>query len=184
MKKTFYETMWSILEKQGILQNWFDEGLLVTKKNTTFWTPKALEILGLEESIGGVNLSDQPGNKPREVEPTVKVNQALTDLCVKLAAKFSLKEIGVSGKGGNVKAIEKKMTGFKKEFDYTDQEILTAVDLYLADQKRTGNMRFVQEAHYFVSKMIDKVPVSNLAKWCEEVRNGNSGKRYTSHTVL
>jgi hypothetical protein len=176
--------MWSLLKKQGILQQWFDEGLLITKKNTTFWTPKALEILGLEESIGGVNWSDEPGNKAREVEVTLIVDQALTDLCSKFAAKFSLKEIGISGKGGNVKAIEKKMTIFKKEFDYTEQEILTAVDLYLSDQKKTGNMRFVQEAHYFVSKMIDKVPVSNLAKWCEEIRNGNSGKRYTSHTVL
>jgi len=78
MKKTFYETMWSLLEKQGILQQWYDEGLLVTKKNITFWTPKALELLGLEESIGGVNLNNQaPTTKAKEVTSS-KATEMLT----------------------------------------------------------------------------------------------------------
>lgn len=89
--------MWSLLEKQGILQQWFDEGLLVTRKNTTFWTPKALEILGLQESIGGVNLSDQKGGKPRKVQIELP-----DDWIQNFASKFSAKAIAVSGKGGNI----------------------------------------------------------------------------------
>jgi hypothetical protein len=182
MKKTFYEIMWSLLEKQGTLQEWFDEGLLVTRNNTTFWTPKALDILGLEESIGGVNLSDKPGKKPREVE----VNVEFISLCTNYANKFSARAIGVKGKGGNLPAVTKKMQQFVKDYDYTSDEILAAVDLYLADLKKTNAMRYVQEGHYFISKLIDKVPVSNLAKWCEEARNnkGGTNKGYTSHTVL
>jgi hypothetical protein len=171
--------MWSLLEKEGILQKWFDDGLLVTKKNTTFWTPKALELLELKESLGGVNLSDKPGPKAREV--TVDIDEAA--FVADLAAKFSAKSIGIAGKGGNLRAISKKMQEFRKEYDYTNEEILAAVDLYLENQKRTNSMGFVQEAHYFISKLQGGVQVSNLSKWCEEVRNGNN-KRYTSHTIL
>lgn len=172
--------MWSLLEKQGILQQWFDEGLLVTKKNTTFWTPKALEILGLQESIGGVNLSDKPGGKPREVKIGLP-----DDLIQNFTAKFSAKAIGVAGKGGNAAAVTKKMQKFLTEYDYTFEEILKAVDLYLADLRKTNALRYVQEAHYFISKIHNGVNVSNLAKWCEEVRANKGGdKGYTSHTVL
>lgn len=169
--------MWSLLEKQGILQQWFDEGLLVTKKNTTFWTPKALELLGLEESIGGVKLSDEePKKKARTVAvPTI-------DWIEEFAEKFSVKNIGVAGKGGNIKAITKKMQQFLLEYDYTKEEILTGVDLYLSNLKRSNNMTYVQEAHYFISKIHNGVLVSNLAKWCDEGKNNN--KRYTSHTIL
>ncbi len=171
--------MWSLLEREGILQKWFDEGLLVTSKNTTFWTPKALEILELEESIGGVNLSDKPGPKAREVE----INLEEIEFAGKFASKFSAKAIGIAGKGGNIKAVRKKLQEFHKDYDYTEEEILAAVDLYLDNQKRTNSMGFVQEAHYFISKLQGGVQVSNLSKWCEEVRNGNN-KRYTSHTIL
>ena len=172
--------MWSLLEKEGILTRWFDEGLLVTKKNTTFWTPKALEILGLKESIGGVNLSDEPGPRAREVE--VKLPE---DWIQDFANKFSAKAIGVPGKGGNIAAVTKKMQKFLKDYDYTSEEILKAVDLYIADLRKTNALRYVQEAHYFISKIHNGVNVSNLAKWCEEVRANKGGdKGYTSHTVL
>jgi len=182
MKKTFYETMWSLLEKQGILQQWYDEGLLVTKKNITFWTPKALELLGLEESIGGVNLNNQaPTTKAKEVTSS-KATEMLTWLD-DFAIKFSVKNIGVAGKGGNMKAIAKKMHLFLSEYDYTKEEILAGVDLYLDNLKRTNSMAFVQEAHYFISKIHGGITISNLSKWCDEARNGNN-KRYTSHTIL
>lgn len=177
MKKTFYETMWSLLEKQGVLQQWFDEGLLVTRKNTTFWTPKALEILGLEESIGGVKLNEEVPQKPKTVTvPTI-------DWIDEFALKFSVKNIGIAGKGGNIKAITKKMQQFLQENDYTKEEILAGVDLYLSNLKRSNSMAYVQEAHYFISKVQSGVQVSNLAKWCDEARNGNS-RPYTSHTIL
>ena len=182
MKKTFYETLWSLLEKQGILQQWFDDGLLVTRKNTTFFTPKALEILGLEESIGGVKLSDEePKQKPREV--TLGPITEMLGWIDEFAAKFSVRNINVAGKGGNIKAIIKKMQQFLSEYDYTKEEILAGVDLYLDNLKRTNSMAFVQEAHYFISKVHAGVTVSNLSKWCDEARNGNT-KRYTSHTIL
>lgn len=179
MKKTFYETLWSLLEKQGTLQQWFDEGLLVTKKNTTFWTPKALEILGLEESIGGVKLStEEPPKRPREVV----LHDSMLEWIEEFANKFSAKNIGIPGKSGNMKAIIKKMHQFQLEYDYTKEEILAGVDLYLDSLKRNNNMTYVQEAHYFISKIHNGVAVSNLAKWCDEGKNSN--KRYTSHTVL
>ena len=167
------------MEKQEILQKWFDEGLLITKKNTTFWTPKALEILELKESLGGVNLSNEPGPKAREVAVSVEDIAFATDF----AAKFSARSTGIAGKGGNLRAISKKMQEFRKEYDYTKEEILASVDLYIDNQKRTNSINFIQEAHYFISKLQGGVQVSNLAKWCDEVRNGNN-KRYTSHTIL
>ena len=119
--------MWSLLEKQGILQKWFDEGLLVTKKNTTFWTPKALELLGLEASIGGVNLSDEePKKVARVVTPSVVVG--LLDWVDEFANKFGAKNIGIAGKGGNMKAIVKKMHQFLSEYDYTKEEILKMIE--------------------------------------------------------
>lgn len=182
MKKTFYETLWSLLENQGILQKWFDEGLLVTRKNTTFWTPKALELLGLEESIGGVNLSDEePKKKPREV--TVSLNESI-DWLEDFLVKFSVKNIGISGKSGNIKAVSKKMSIFLKENDYTKEEILLAVDLYIQTLKKSNNLQFIQEAHYFISKQHNGIVVSNLSKWCEEVRNSGGNKKYTSHTLI
>jgi hypothetical protein len=174
--------MWSLLEKQGVLQTWYDEGLLVTKKNITFWTPKALELLGLEESIGGVNLNNEaPKTKAREV--TSPNPAEMLTWIDEFALKFSVRKIGVAGKGGNMKAIAKKMHQFLSEYDYTKEEILAAVDLYLENLKRSNSMAFVQEAHYFISKVHNGVQVSNLSKWCDEVRNGNN-KRYTSHTIL
>lgn len=173
--------MWSLLEKQGILQEWFDEGLLVTRRNTTYWTPKALEILGLEESIGGVNLSDNPGPKPREVS-TVDLN---TEFLESYVSKFNYKNLGIAGKGGNIKAVAKKMKEFLKEYDYKESEILKAVDMYIESLKKSNSLPYVQEAHYFISKLdASKIAVSNLAKWCEEVRTGNGNKGYTSHNVL
>lgn len=182
MKKTFYETLWSILEHQGVIDNWIEEGLLLKSRNTYSWSPKALQLVGLEASLGELKVTSEP--QPVSPQPTKKKSlddeiEWLKDFLV----KFSVRNIGIAGKSGNVKAVTKKMNQFLIDYDYTKEEILSAVDLYIANLKKTGSMAYIQEAHYFVSKIIGSVQTSNLAKWCEEVRGGNS-QQYTSHTIL
>jgi len=177
MKKTFYEILWSLLEKEGIKDKWIEEGLLVSTKNTYSWSPKALDLLRLEASIGELRVDENV-----KVSPKVKVAVDLSWID-DYVVKFSHKKIGIAGKATDKKTVLKKMENFMLEYDYTIEEILGGTDLYVDNLLSTGNINFVQECGYFISKVVDKVPTSNLAKWCEEFRNGGA-KRYTSHNIL
>jgi hypothetical protein len=62
------------------------------------------------------------------------------------------------------------------------QDVIEATNLYIATLKKQGSIRFVRECGYFISKKIDGVDQSDLAKWCEEYKDG--GQNYSSHTLL
>lgn len=200
MKKPFYEVLWHMARKEGFISKLLEEGYLINTQNTYAWTPKAQDLIGLE-SVVGVFVSDEDASE-EDVEytgstleeslvgkKTTRKRKPVEEKEIiwleEFMAKFSVKNIGVSGKSSNKRAVLKKMNQFLSDYDYTKEEILEATDSYIVNLKGTNSMKFIQESHYFISKLIEGVPTSNLAKWCEEVRNnGGSSKRYTSHTIL
>ena len=177
MKKTFYEILWSLIEKDGIKDKWIEEGLLIATKNTYSWSPKALDLLRLEASIGELKVDDQVKLSPK-ARVVVDLSWIEDYVC-----KFSHKKIGIAGKATDKKTVLKKMEKFMLEYEYSVEEILGATDLYVDNLLTSKNINFIQECGYFISKVIDGVVTSNLAKWCEEYRNGGA-KRYTSHNIL
>ena len=177
MKKSFYEIAWSLLEKEGLVEKWINEGLLISSKGTLSWTPKTLENLHLTESVGVLKTSV----KADKTSPKEEVEILWVD---EFMFKFSYKKIGIPGKAGDKKAVLKKLTKFMLDYDYTKEEIFLAIDLYVDNLLRTNSMKFIQECGYFISKTVEGVTTSNLAKWCVEARNGGNAQRYTSHNVL
>ena len=84
MKLTFYEVLWKILEKDRKLEEWVALGLLVEKQNEWYWTPEALEELGVESALSLTTNSDW-----------IKT----------YSEKFSKKNIGIIGKTSTPKQI-------------------------------------------------------------------------------
>ena len=77
----------------------------------------------------------------------------------------------------------KRLIKFLNEYDYSLDEIAKATDLYINTLKEQGSIRYIRECGYFISKKIDGVEQSDLAKWCEELKNG-TGPAYNSHQIL
>jgi hypothetical protein len=189
MKKTFYEILWSLAAKEGLLDKWKTEGILLENNLTYAWSPIALEKLGLLASIGELSKDDNselildsehqliPKTEKQKKEPNV-------DWIDEYIAKFSAKKIGVPGKAGDKKGVVVKMKKFLQEYDYTREEILGAVDLYIDNLHKTASIRFIQECGYFISKTTDGVKKSNLSVWCDEYRRSGGSKRYTSHNII
>lgn len=163
-KKSFYDALWLLCQKEGLVDRWIEEGLIGKSKNTFYFTPAAKERLDINEIIG----------KKVEVEDFTWV--ADYNEC------FDKKSVGVSGKKTELGAVMGKMAQFCKKYDYTPEEIVTATQVYVKYAMENYGADKLQESHYFISKKIDGVDVSNLAKWCEEMRT--NGKQYTSRRVL
>ena len=177
MKKSFYEIAWSLLEKEGLVTKWINEGLLIESRGTLAWSAKTLENLHLKEAVGVLKITtktDKTSSKEEIEIPWIE----------EFMFKFSYKKTGIPGKAGDKKAIVKKLTKFMTDYDYTKEELFLAVDLYMDNLLRTNSMKFIQECGYFISKTVDGIITSNLAKWCVEARNGGNTQRYTSHNVL
>jgi len=195
MKKTFYEILWSLAEKEGLLSKWKEDGYLIVNKQTYSWSPKALDKLGLSASIGELVIKSDEDNLPtsenfnlsttiEQVSKSKKTEDNFTiDWIDDYMFKFSQTKIGVPGKAGDKKDVVKKMSKFLKDYDFTKDEILKAVDLYIGNLVSNNAIRFIQECGYFISKRVEGITKSSLATWCTEVRNGG-GKKYTSHNVL
>jgi hypothetical protein len=60
--------------------------------------------------------------------------------------------------------------------------VLLATDLYINNLRKTGSLQYIRECGYFIYKKVDGVDQSDLAKWCEEGKDG--GTTYSSHRVL
>ena len=89
----------------------------------------------------------------------------------------------MSGKTTDKVSVVKRLIKFLQEYDYTLADIAKATDLYINTLKSQGSIKFIRECGYFISKKIDGVEQSDLAKWCEELKNG-SGPAYNSHQIL
>ena len=182
MKKTFYEVLWALLQKEKMIDKWIYEEKLLHNGTTYSWTPKALEDLDFSKSIGELI---SPSSNPTPVTnqtPKKEVVISATWLA-EFVAKFSAKNLGVSGKTTDKSSVVKRLIRFISEYDYTLEEIAQATDLYINTLKSQGNIRFIRECGYFIYKKIDNVDQSDLAKWCEELKNG-SGPAYNSHQIL
>jgi hypothetical protein len=161
-KITFYEVLWELLKKERKIEEWVALGLLVQKENEWFWTPEALEGIGVNSAL---SLTSE------------------IDWLEEYVSKFSKKNIGISGKTSNLKLVGDKMSRFIKEFNFNKETILGATDLYIRHWKRQGTPQFIREAHYFVFKRTEKgTETSDLATWCENyLREGNQPKTEQRH---
>lgn len=207
VKKGFYEILWSMCEKEGILANWILEDYLGKSKNTYYWTAKAMrefqcEIIGdLTINNETVELSSISLEYPQDNKiPTAKesldnikakkeqskIDELDVNQLEEFIGLFHKKNIGLSGKTTPKVTVAKKLIKFFKDYpDYTMSDIIEATKLYIANLKKQGSIRFIRECGYFISKKIDGVEQSDLAKWCEEYKEGGqSFTDYSSHTLL
>ena len=165
-----------------MIDKWIYEEKLLHNGTTYSWTPKALEDLDFSKSIGELI---SPSSNPTPVTnqtPKKEIVISATWLA-EFVGKFSAKNLGVSGKTTDKSSVVKRLIRFISEYDYTLEEISQATDLYINTLKSQGNIRFIRECGYFIYKKIDNVDQSDLAKWCEELKNG-SGPAYNSHQIL
>jgi hypothetical protein len=214
VKRGFYEILWLMCEKENLLIKWVMDGYLIKNKNTYFWTPKAMshfdsEILGtlnINEINEPVELSDitynvdhndsndsnnsisfddniRQSKRVKKVENNITLNENQLEEFLHL---FGRKNIGIPGKTTPKVTVVKKLLKFFKDYpDYTMSDIIEATKLYIANLKKQGSIRFIRECGYFISKKIDGVDQSDLAKWCEEYKQGGQNYTdYSSHTLL
>jgi hypothetical protein len=170
-----------------MIDKWIYEEKLLHNGTTYSWTPKALEDLDFSKSIGELiapKSSVIDSLTTKHVNPTAKKDIAISATWLaEFISKFSAKNLGVSGKTTDKSSVVKRLIRFISEYDYTLEEIAQATDLYISTLKSQGNIRFIRECGYFIYKKIDGVDQSDLAKWCEELKNG-TGPAYNSHQIL
>ena len=184
--KGFYEILWEICQKDNHITRWILDGYLVKSKDTFFWTPKAMQefecnIVG-ELKIENPDLSTIKLEKPKKAPQMSFEDNKLAEF-IEL---FGRKNIGIPGKGTPKITVVKKLINFFNEYpDYNMDDVIGATKLYIANLKKQGSIRFIRECGYFISKKIDGVDQSDLAKWCEEYKQGGqSFTDYTSHNLL
>ncbi len=165
-----------------MIDKWIYEEKLLHNGTTYSWTPKALEDLDLSKSIGELISPNSNPTPATNQTPKKEIVISATWLA-EFVAKFSAKNLGVSGKTTDKSSVVKRLIRFISEYDYTLEEISQATDLYISTLKSQGNIRYIRECGYFIYKKIDGVDQSDLAKWCEELKNG-TGPAYNSHQIL
>jgi hypothetical protein len=182
MKKTFYEVLWELAVQEKMIDKWIYEDKLLNNGTTFSWTPKALEELDVSEVVSALKIARHSDPIKVIANPTPQPEIPITWV-TEFIAKFNTKNIGVSGKTTDKVSVVKRLIKFLAEYDYTLDEIAKATDLYIDTLKKQGSIRYIRECGYFISKKIDGVEQSDLAKWCEELKNG-SGPAYNSHQIL
>lgn len=190
MNRTFYEVMWALCLKEDLIEKWIESGYLIKNQLTYSWTPKAMEELEISNVIGKRKVEEPtaPVTSPSQVVKD-RLQAAKTILTFEpnflsnFISKFSKANIGLAGKTTDKNTVLKKLIKFFKDYpQYTQQDVLDATDLYIAELRKKGTMNFIRECGYFVYKKIDGVEQSDLAKWCEEKKDG--GTTYTNHRIL
>lgn len=197
MKKTFYEVLWALAKQEKLIDKWIYEEKLLFNGTTYSWTPKVLEDTDTDKVIGNLQVSNTsiPSNEKTIKELFIdevkhsSINNGKKDIVIpptwlgEFISRFSAKNLGVSGKTTDKSSVVKRLIKFLSEYDYTLEEILQATDLYISTLKQQGSIRYIRECGYFIFKKVDGVDQSDLAKWCEELKNG-SGPAYNSHQIL
>lgn len=182
MKKTFYEVLWALAKQEKMIDRWIYEEKLLFNGTTYSWTPKALQDLNVTECVGELSVL----KKLKTTDINTALNKDLSIPPTWLADfifKFSAKNLGVSGKTTDKSSVVKRLIKFLSDYDYTLEEISQATDLYISTLKQQGSIKFIRECGYFIFKKVDGVDQSDLAKWCEELKNG-TGPAYNSHQIL
>ena len=182
MKKTFYEVLWALAKQEKMIDKWIYEEKLLFNGTTYSWTPKALQDLDVTESVGELSALEKLKTTHINTAPNRDLSIPPTWLA-DFISKFSAKNLGVSGKTTDKSSVVKRLIKFLSEYDYTLEEISQATDLYISTLKQQGSIKFIRECGYFIFKKVDGVDQSDLAKWCEELKNG-TGPAYNSHQIL
>ncbi len=182
MKKTFYEVLWALAKQEKMIDRWIYEEKLLFNGTTYSWTPKALQDLDVTESVGELSALEKLKTTHINTAPNRDLSIPPTWLA-DFISKFSAKNLGVSGKTTDKSSVVKRLIKFLSEYDYTLEEISQATDLYISTLKQQGSIKFIRECGYFIFKKVDGVDQSDLAKWCEELKNG-TGPAYNSHQIL
>ena len=182
MKKTFYEVLWALAKQEKMIDRWIYEEKLLFNGTTYSWTPKALQDLDVTESVGELSALEKLKTTHINTAPNRDLSIHPTWLA-DFISKFSAKNLGVSGKTTDKSSVVKRLIKFLSEYDYTLEEISQATDLYISTLKQQGSIKFIRECGYFIFKKVDGVDQSDLAKWCEELKNG-TGPAYNSHQIL
>ena len=182
MKKTFYEVLWALAKQEKMIDRWIYEEKLLFNGTTYSWTPKALQDLDVTESVGELSALEKLNTTHINTAPNRDLSIPPTWLA-DFISKFSAKNLGVSGKTTDKSSVVKRLIKFLSEYDYTLEEISQATDLYISTLKQQGSIKFIRECGYFIFKKVDGVDQSDLAKWCEELKNG-TGPAYNSHQIL
>ena len=184
MKKTFYEILWEMCEHEGLTSKWKQEKLLLENDSRIVWSPKVEEIIG--EGFIPVGGLPKPESEPT-VLPKLKKKEPEADIewVPEFIAKFSAKQIGVTGKTNGVDTVQAKMKKFLTKYKFTKEEIMGATDLYIDSLRKKGSIMYIRECGYFISKKIDGIDQSDLAHWCQQFRdNGNQSGLYTSRNLI
>lgn len=181
MKKTFYEVLWDLCEKNGLVDEWKAEGLLIHKDSRMTWHPRVAEILGTDDlSVVGGIADSTPKVAAKPKEPEVDISWIKEYM-----VRFSAKNLGVTAKTTDLATVQTKMTKFIQKYKYTKEEILGATDLYIDTLRRKGSLNYIRECGYFIFKRIDGIDQSDLANWCEQFKdNGNQSTNYNSRNII
>lgn len=182
--KGFYEILWEICQKENLIVKWVADGYIIRSRDTYFWTPKAMEEF--ECNIVGELKIENPDLSTIELEAPKKEMSLEDNKLAEFISLFGRQNIGIAGKGTPKITVVKKLIKFFVEYpEYNMDDVIEATKLYIATLKKQGSIRFIRECGYFISKKIDGVDQSDLAKWCEEYKEGGqSFTDYTSHTLL
>lgn len=191
-KKSFYDILWLMVEKENLITKWIMDDYLSKSKDTFFWTPKTLNLFDSE--IIGEKIIEVPLKKPElsEYKLESKVKSPIDEFpheqnkLEEFINLFNRKNIGLAGKTTPKITVVKKLIKFFKDYpDYNMDDVVEGTKLYIANLKKQGSIRFIRECGYFISKKIDGVDQSDLAKWCQEHKDGGQNYTdYTSHNLL
>jgi hypothetical protein len=165
-----------------MIDKWIYEEKLLNNGTTFSWTPKALAELDVDQVISSLKVA-RHSDSIKVIDNLTPQPEIPVTWITEFIAKFSSKNIGVSGKTTDKVSVVKRLIKFLNEYDYSLDEIAKATDLYIDTLKSQGSIKFIRECGYFISKKIDGVEQSDLAKWCEELKNG-TGPAYNSHQIL
>lgn len=184
-KRTFYDVLWALCEKEGLVAKWKEIGLLIESNSKFSWHPNTGSYLGEETQIVGALTVNEDKQTSVSI-PKAKAPKVLEEIpwLEEFAQKFSRQNLGFSGKVTDKKTTLEKMHKFLQTYDYTKEEILAATDMYIESLKRSGSINYIRNSGYFISKIIDGVQQSDLASWCEEYRNTGSKGNYNSRSII
>jgi hypothetical protein len=144
----------AIASKQVIsISNLYNKGLLNHNDELT--------SLG-KEVISNVTIDDET------VE--IESNETMTfdEFIETYRQKFKGKKVGAIG---DKQALVEKMVRFLKNYQYSYNHILNAIQLYI-NNEAANKYKYLTRAHYTVYKKTAREEVSILAAYCEELEEG------------
>lgn len=185
-KRSFYEVLFELCEREGVIQKFIDKGYIIKTDNCYKFSSSVVSSRCSIEDVSsnrlGTNGPPEKQNGPENKDlQECHSGQGVLDLVNTMRTYFTKESLGVRGKCSTVQDVLPKISRFKEQYGYTDDTIIGACKLYAANIRTSKS--FARELHYFVYKRLDgnkESEVSDLAKWCEEYLNGREATDYSS----